>query len=325
MQSKRLPLILLLMTLFTPNTQAADQLEEKYNRIHTFIDEEMYGPGGPVVLKVAYEALREKHAAGEAPLVGLEDVWSHSLQEGLALFNKPDQLWGRTTAKQTADMIGQTTIGPWQMTLWNIRDNYGPRYGIDPAWANAELYAFCREHPDIQAKMIIDYIQLSYETFGQRTPYAIQRYFWLEPFVKGELGQAEDWTKSVVAKPPPGGSWQDLTPAMKADTGFYAKQILMGAPYTKSGLLFWLHVTEDADGARDVLRTWRDQKKIVVADDIEAQDKQDTMVMENIHYRLTDEPGGFAIEPDDVIYYKDQPETHQAVRRLVGEVMGEKP
>ena len=73
--------------------------------------------------------------------------------------------------------------------------------------------------------MIIDYIQLSYETFGKRTPYAIQRYFWLEPFVKGELGQAEDWTRSVVAKPPPGGTWQDLTPAMKADTGFYAKHL----------------------------------------------------------------------------------------------------
>ncbi len=326
MQMKLWPLFLLLLLLSTPHTALADKaLEQKHQRIQAFIGETMYGPGGPVVLLVAYEALRDKHAAGEAPLVGLEDVWSHALQEGLALFNKPDQLWGRTTAEQTADMIGQTTIGPWQMTLWNIRDNYGPRYGIDPEWDNNTLYAFCREHPDIQAKMIIDYIQLSYETFGQRTPYAIQRYFWLEPFVKGELGQAEDWTKSVVAKPPPGGTWKDLTPAMKADTGFYAKQVLLGTPYTNSGLLFWLNVTEDTDAVKQVLRTWRDQRRIVIADDKNVSDQHGMMEMENIHYRLTDEPGNFAIQVDDVIYYKDRPKLHQAVRQLVAEVLEEQP
>ncbi len=305
-----------------------EQLDLKFQRIHDFIGQDRFGPGAPDVLEVAYLALRKKHAAGEAQLVGLEDLWSHALQEGLALFNQPDKLWGKTTAEQTADMIGQTTIGPWQMTLWNIRDNYGPRYGIDPKWDNAKIYAFCREHPDVQASMIIDYIQLSYETFGKRSPYAIQRYFWLEPFVKGELGQAEDWTKSVVAKPPPGGTWQDLTPEMKADTGFYAKQILLGAPYTKTGLLFWLKVTKDDDAIREVLRTWRDQKKIVVADPQDAPGTPEapgTMVMENIHYITTDQPGGFTIKPEDVVFYKDQPKIHHAILKLIDEVAVEQP
>jgi hypothetical protein len=62
-------------------------------------------------------------------------------------------------------MIGQTTIGPWQLTVSNIRHVYGPRYGVDPNWPDAQVYTFCRDHPDIQAKMIIDYIQLSYESF----------------------------------------------------------------------------------------------------------------------------------------------------------------
>lgn len=302
----------------TTSTNAV--LEEKYQRILVFIGEEMYGHGGPVVLKVAHEALQEKHVAGEAPLVGLEDLWSHALQEGLALFNQPEHLWGRTTAEQTADMIGQTTIGPWQMTLWNIRNHYGPRYGIDPDWTDTELYAFCRDHPDVQAKMIIDYIQLSYETLGRRTPYAIQRYFWLEPFVIGELGQALDWTKSVVAKPPAGGTWQDLTPEMKADTGFYAKQILLGTPYTNSGLLFWLNVTGDREAIRDVLRAWRDQKRLVVA---ETPNTPRTSDLEGVSYISTEEPGGFAVQPDDVVFYTDHPRIHQAIRDLAREVAEE--
>jgi len=303
----------------THDQQSTLTVRMRHDRISSFIGTERYGEGGQVVLEVAAKALEQKHAAGEGLLVGLEDVWSHSLQEGLALFNKPEALWGKTTAEETSDMIGQTTIGPWQMTLRNIRNTYGKPYGVKESWTDVEIYEYCRERPIIQAKMIIDYIQQSYETLGKRTPYAIQRYFWLEPFVKGELGQSEDWTKSVVAKPPPGGTWKDLTPEMKADTGFYAKQILLGTSYTNSGLLFWLQVTGDHEGLHETLRIWRDQKRIVIAPD-DAQEKT-TMTIEGVRYMQTDEPGGFVISEDDVIYYQDSPEVHEAVRKAALSVL----
>lgn len=299
--------------------QSTLTVQMRYERISSFIGTERYGEGGQVVLRVAAKALEEKNAAGEGLLVGLEDVWSHSLQEGLALFNKPDALWGKTTAEETSDMIGQTTIGPWQMTLRNIRHTYGKPYGVKESWTDVEIYEYCRQRPIIQAKMIIDYIQQSYETFGKRSPYAIQRYFWLEPFVKGELGQSEDWTKIVVAKPPTGGTWKDLTPEMKADTGFYAKQILLGTSYTNSGLLFWLQVTSDQEGLHETLRTWRDQKRIIIAPDDAPENK--TMTIEGVRYMQTNQPGGFAISEDDVIYYKDSPEINEAVREALRLVM----
>lgn len=297
-----------------------DEIDRKYEAIRDFIGEDMYGPGGQEVLGVAYRALRQQWQMDEGTLVGLEDLWAHSLQEGLILFNQPDRLWGRTTAEETADMIGQTTVGPWQMTIWNIRDNYGPRYGVDPNWSNAEINSFCRRHPEIQAKMIIDYIQLSYESFGERSPYAIQRYFWLEAYVRGDIGQSDDWTRSPVAHPPAGGTWEDLTDEMKADTGFYAKQVLMGTNYTDTGLLFWLAVTGDTDAIRDVLRTWRDQRRIVIP---EEGSNVRGEVIEGVNYVLTDVPGGFAISPDDVIYYNEFPEIQDEIRGLITEIAEE--
>ncbi|MDK2972301.1 MAG: hypothetical protein PWP23_2056 [Candidatus Sumerlaeota bacterium] len=296
-------------------------LATRYARISEFIGTEKYGEGGQTVLAVAYKALSEKHAAGEGQLVGLEDLWAHSLQEGLALFNRPDALWGKTSAEETADMIGQTTIGPWQMTISNVRHVYGKPYGVEPQWSDTEIYTYCRDRPEIQAKMIIDYIQLSYETFGRRSPYAIQRYFWLDPFVKGEIGQSSDWTRSVLAKPPPGGSWKDLTPAMKADTGFYAKQVLLGTSYTDSGLLFWLYVTGDTQAVRETLRTWRDQKRVVVAS--EGSSTETGVTIAGTHYVLSNEPGGFAVQEDDIIYYGEYPEINQAIRGIVREVASE--
>ncbi len=287
-------------------------LDARVERIREFIGEEMYGPGGLVILDVAHRALREKWARGEGTLVGIEDLWAHSLQEGLILFNQPERRWARTTAEETADMIGQTTVGPWQMTIWNIRDIYGPPYGVDPAWSNAEINAFCREHPEIQAKMITDYIQLSYDDYGRRSPYAIQRYFWLAAYVKGEIGQSDDWTRSPVAHPPEGGTWQDLTPEMMADTGFYGKQVLLGTRHTDTGVLFWLWVTGDTDAIRDALRIWRDQRHLIFVGD----DDQEA-------YELTDEPGGFAVSPDDVIYFEEFPEIQEGIRAIIREVAEE--
>ncbi|MEQ9453594.1 MAG: hypothetical protein RLN76_03230 [Phycisphaeraceae bacterium] len=321
---------LLLVTLLTacattPNTPhptPPPTLDHRYDRLRAYINQhpDRYAPGGLEVLDTAYRNLKQQHASGQASLVGLEDLWAHSLQEAVSLFKQPDRLWGKTTAEETADMIGQTTIGPWQLTVTNIRNIYGPPYGVDPSWTNAEIYAFCRDHHDIQANMIIDYIQRSYEQFGRRSPYAIQRYFWLEPYVRGELGQADDWAKSPVAKPPPGMTWQDLTPAMKADTGFYAKQILMGAPYTDTGLLFWLHVTGDTDGLLTALRTWRDQTRVIVNDQ---PANANTIESQGVTYTTTNQPGHFAVQPDDVRFYTIDPSHRDPIRALIQQVLDE--
>jgi hypothetical protein len=295
-------------------------LDVRCERLSAFIGDD-WGDGGQEVLRVAYEALREKHAAGEGLLVGLEDLWTHSLQEGQSLFNMPDRLWGISTAAETSDMIGQSTVGPWQMTTWNIRDNYGPRYGARGDWTDAETHSWCAEHPHVQAKMIIDYIQLSYELFGRRSPYAIQRYFWLEPFVRGEIGQAENWTLSPVAHPPAGGTWEDLTPELMRETGFYGQQILLGARYTRRGLLHWLVVTGDLDGAREVLRTWRDQRRLVIHDEPTGRG----ITFEDDEYVLTDEPGGFAITVDDLVHESPAPAIDAQVAELIEEVGAESP
>jgi hypothetical protein len=245
---------------------------------------------------------------GELPDVGIEDLWAHSIIEGSVLFNKPDKRWGKTTAQETSDMLGQTTIGPWQITVWNVHDTYGPPYGSKDEWSNAEVYAWARDNPVIQAKMISDYIQLSYDDYGVRTPYAIQRYFWLEAYAKGDIGQGE-WTKSPVAKSPT-GKWEDLTPEMKRDTGFYAKQVLLGNKHNQTGLLFWLWVTGDEEAICDTLRAWKHQKHRVW------NDKKKMAV-------LTKEPGNFMIMPDDVIFPEKFPEFREYLKGIVKEIIEE--
>ena len=236
-----------------PNQAALEDLDRRYEAIRATGD--AYGPGGRIVLDTAYRVLREGRARGQWPLVGLEDLWVEAIQEGAGLFNQPDRRWGKTTAAETKDMIGQTTIGPWQITVTNVKAKYGLPYGVQPEWPDAQVYAYCRDNPDIQAKMIADYIQEAGTNYGRRGPYAIQRYFWLEGYTRGWIGQGA-WDKSVLPEPP-GGDWTKLTPEMKADTGFYAKQILVGWRGNPRGLLYWLWVTGDTGGIRAALRTWR--------------------------------------------------------------------
>jgi hypothetical protein len=276
-------------------------LLEKYQRISQNIDE--YGPGGRIVLDVAYFALAKGKAKGKWPLVSIEDLWAHAIKEGRSLFNKPEKRWGRTTAEETHDMIGQTTIGPWQITVENVKNIYGPPYGVQKEWTNNKVNDYCREHPEIQAMMISDYIQKSYEDYGVRSPYAIQRYFWLEAYAKGEIGQGP-WDNSPVAVPP-SGNWKDITPEMKRNTGFYAKQILLGSKYNQHGLLYWLYVTKDTDAIKDVFRTWKTQVRHVW--------KEDRAVP-------TGEPGNFAITPADFKYCTFDQEFHQTLLNLLKEV-----
>ncbi len=288
-------------------TQALlDDLDQRYEAIQ--VHSEPFGPGGGIVLETAYRTLRDGKAQGRWPVVGLEDLWVEAIQEGATLFNDPARRWGKTTAEETKDMIGQTTIGPWQITVTNVKTKYGLPYGVRPGWPDARVYAYCRDHPGIQVKMIADYIQEAYTKYGRRGPYGIQRYFWLEGYTRGWIGQGE-WNKSVLPKPPD-GDWRKLTPEMKADTGFYAKQILVGWRGNPRGLLYWLWVTGDLDGAREALRTWRDQTRMIWDDTV-----GDAV--------STDEPGAFAISPADLEYMERFPECHRVITRLVKTVLSE--
>lgn len=283
-------------------------LDRRYERIRS--RSEAYGEGGQLVLEIAYKALLEGKAEGKWADVGIEDLWAHAIKEGAGLFNDPSRRWGKTTAEETKDLIGQTTIGPWQITINNVKNIYGKPYGIAEDWPDEKVYAFCRDHPDVQVKMIADYIHLSYSTFGRRTPYAIQRYFWLDGYVRGWIGRGE-WDKSVLCEPPD-GNWRNITPEMKANTGFYAKQLVCGWRSNSHGLLYWLWVTRDDAAMRDLLRAWRDQPRL-------AWDEAQQRIVPTV------EPGGFAIKPEDFKYMASEPEAQAALSALAAEILAEQP
>lgn len=268
-----------------------------------------YGAGGQLVLATAFRVLRAGQAVGKWPLVGLEDLWVEAIQEGGGLFNRPERRWGRTTAAETKDMIGQTTIGPWQITVTNVKTKYGLPYGVQPEWSDAEVYAYCRDHPEVQVQMIADYMQEAYAKYGHRGPYGIQRYFWLEGYVRGWIGQGA-WDQSVLPEPPD-GDWQKLTPQMKANTGFYAKQILVGWRGNSRGLLYWLWVTGDEAAIRAVLRVWRDQTVMTWN-----ESSGDAVAAE--------ERGRFEVYPADLRYLQKHPECYSALTRLVTEILLER-
>lgn len=262
-----LPAILLLSCASAPQRSALDEKYEKIRRHPAWA-----GPGAQEVLRVAYETLRE----GKWKHVGLEDLVVESLQEGRILFEKPEKRWGPTTAAETKDFIGQTTIGPWQITITNIRNTYGAKYGVDPKWTDGEIARFCAKNPRVQAAMICDYIEGTYARYGRRSPYAIQAYFWLEPFVKGESAQGP-WDESVLKRP------------MK-ESGFYAKQIVCGHPHQPYGLLYWLGYTEAWAEAEQVVRAWSEAKRHVWATD---------------HAEATKEEGGFGLQAEDLKHVPD--------------------
>lgn len=278
-------------------------LKRRYDVILPYAKEE--SPGAVEVLTTAYEALSDGYKAGLYPDVSIEDLWAESLQEGRMLFKQPETLWGPTTAEETADMIGQTTVGPWQMTVWNVRDNFGPKYGLQPGLSNKEIITWCRENPVYQARMIADYIEDAYSKYGVRGPYAIQSYFWLEPYVKGDLGQSAEWWKSPVAKPPKGKTWKDLTPEMKRDTGFYAKQVLFGHHGKPEGMVYWLAITGDDAAIRYLISTWKNEPKR-------------KWNSEKKFAELTSEPGNFALTIDDLLFWpEDAPELKQKVEMMI--------
>ena len=248
------------------------------------------GDGGREVLETAYHVLSGGRELDRWPDVGLEDLWAHALKEGRSLFPNPNARWGRTGPRETKDMIGQTTIGPWQITIDNVRRDYGLPYGIHNDWPQRRVFEFCEQRPRVQAGMICDYIQRSYSTLGVRSPYAIQRYFWLEAFAKREIGQGA-WDKSVLPVPPD-GDWRKLTPEMKADTGFYAKQILLGTPSNPRGLVHWLWITGDTDAIHQTLATWSTQR-------------DGTWNAQTNTLDLAESTGTFTVRSDDLHYIPD--------------------
>lgn len=281
-------------------------LDRRYEAMRTA--SEQYGPGGLEVLALAHRVLREGWEDGRWLDVGLEDLWTEALQEGRTLFNDPSRRWGQTTALETKDMLGQTTIGPWQITLRNVREQYGLPYGVQQDWSDRDIYAYCRDNPEIQVAMICDYIAEAYDRYGRRGPYAIQKYFWLEAYARGQIGRGA-WDSSVLPNPPD-GDWRKLTPEMKADTGFYAKQIVCGWRGGSERLLYWLCVTGDDAAIRELLKTWRDQPRMAWDDR-----RKDAV--------LTGERGGFTITRDDLRYLAAHPACAERVGRLVDDVLAE--
>ena len=268
-----------------------------------------FGDGGVIVLTVGAEALTEGKKAGKWPDVELTDLWAHAIKEGSVLFNAPERRWGKTGPEETADIIGQTTIGPWQMTIQNVKHKYGPKYGVDPAWDDEAVYTFCRDNPKVQASMISDLIQENYDLLGKRSPYAIQCYFWLEAYAKREIGQGP-WDKRVLPTAPD-GDWKKLTPEMKADTGFYAKQLVCGSPTNHYGLLYWLAVTEKDAEIADLLRTWKNQYH-------RAWDAKSGTTIR------TAQPGNFAIGEEDLKYLAAFPAEHARVLGILKQLAGER-
>lgn len=266
-------------------------LQARYERIDARARD--FGDGGREVLETAYHALAAGEAVGRWPDVGLEDLWAHAIQEGRSLFARPpDRRWGATGPAETRDMIGQTTVGPWQITVDNARGPLGEAYGLRADLPPAEVAAALRERPSTQAALACDLVQRAYVTLGRRGPYAIQSYFWLSAFVKGEIGQGP-WDAPVLpGAPPAGGDRHDPTAEQKRQTGFYAKQVVLGSPHNPYGLIWWLWVTRDDDAIVALLRRWREEPERSWNDARSSADP-------------TDRRGRFAITADDLKYLPD--------------------
>jgi hypothetical protein len=240
---------LLLQAAVAGTPAEAPSLQERHDRILQASNS--LGAGGKAVLDEAYHALlRHKRR-----LAGLEDLWAFALKEGRTRFGRAD-LWETTGPQTTGDMLGQTTIGPWQLTIDNARI-FGAAYGLQPDWSGAMVARFLRSRPAIQADLAADFVEHSYALHGRRTPEAIQSYFWLEAFLKGEIGQGP-WYASVLGR----------TPEERKNTGFYAKQLLLGSRTNPQGLLFWLYITGDHGAVRETIDAWKRAGHPVAPEDL---------------------------------------------------------
>ena len=90
---------------------------------------------------------------------------------------------------------------------------------------------------------------------------------------------------------------------MKRDTGFYAKQILLGTDYNRRGLLYWLWVTDDHAAIKATLQAWADQRD-GSWDEAESQAK------------LIGPRGRYHISVDDLQYVPDE-----ACRKVIADAI----
>lgn len=225
-------------------------LEQRLQRLQSHSAQ--YGSGGALVLTNAYQALSEGHYE----LVGMEDLWATALKEGRTLFSSK-KLWSATPPGQTEDMLGQTTIGPWQITIANARE-FGALHGVVKTWSDSQVSSFLETRPVVQARIAADFIEASYSNFGRRAPLAIQSYFWLEAFAEKRIGQGP-WYASVLSK----------SPGQMTQTGFYAKQMLLGSRFNPEGLLYWLYRTGDEPAVRETLALWKLKGYEISTEDLE--------------------------------------------------------
>lgn len=247
----RFVFLLLILALPQPvfGQTSAITLEQRYNKIRKALGE--YSPGGLKVLDTAYRALQ----SGNYHLVGIEDLWAIALKEGMNLFDSP-RLWSATGPQQTGDMLGQTTVGPWQITLETVRI-YVTHHGMQQQLSDSGVIQYVEDRPEPQAMIAADYIEESYRTYGVRTPYALQNYFWLEGFLQKKIGQGP-WYASVLAK----------DPEQMRNTGFYAKQLLLGSRFNPHGLLYWLYITDDTLRIRRTLESWQASENAITMEDL---------------------------------------------------------
>ena len=229
---------------------AEPSLQQRFERIQAH--SRPHGSAGLSVLKESFNTMSRR----DYRWVGLEDLWATALKEGRTLFTG-SRPWGATLPGETGDMLGQTTVGPWQITIANARE-YGAACGVEKSWDDNRVIAFLESQPAVQARISADFIEESYREYGRRTPLAMQRYFWLDGFLQKKIGQGA-WYNSVLAK----------TAAGMAATGFYAKQLLLGSRFNPEGLLYWLYRTGDEDGVRETLAAWKEKGHEILPQDLD--------------------------------------------------------
>jgi hypothetical protein len=60
-----------------------------------------------------------------------------------------------------------------------------------------------------------------------------------------------------------------LHPREMSQTGFYAKQLLLGSKYNPEGLLYWLWITGEEEAIRTTLDRWKHDGYPVTQKDLE--------------------------------------------------------
>ncbi len=273
------------------------------------------------LLDSSRDALEELNKQGKAPLVELTDLWAVVSQEGTYvtagnILNYWGMNYGDGTLRAMEETRDDTFIGPWRLDTKDIL-KYGPDCGATGT-LDQIIQSFA-DNSKLEVMIVASKLQDLYAQFGKRSPYALQSYFNLEAYLKGEIGQGK-WDDYILVKYPP------VTPEKLKATGFYGKQLLMGSNTDPSyhyiaklecpyGMMYWIWVSRDYDGIKQTLLTWKNQVKWVWDHDKNAP-------------VATAEPGNFGITQEDnkapmTGYYKGNDEDFYVdMKKYIDEVSG---